>query len=122
MDRTHTKLGSPGIWRNDRFWLAGDHVAHPDVAHVPKVKAMMDTALKAKKAFRMTDFQGFNYTIMHTEFVRERAEPGMLVVGSDSHTCSGGAMGCLSIGLGAADTMMALALALPIAVVPLLPL
>lgn len=51
-----------------------------------------------------------NYTIMHTEFVRERAEPGMLIVGSDSHTCSAGAVGCLSIGLGAADVMMTLSL------------
>jgi homoaconitase/3-isopropylmalate dehydratase large subunit len=49
------------------------------------------------------------YTILHTEFVRERAEPGMLVIGSDSHTCSGGAVSCLAIGLGAADVMMALA-------------
>ena len=51
---------------------------------------------------------GMNYTIMHTEFVRERAQPGMLVIGSDSHTCSAGAMGCLSIGLGAVDVAMAL--------------
>ena len=45
---------------------------------------------------------------MHTEFVRERAEPGMFILGSDSHTCSAGAVGCLSIGLGAADVTMAL--------------
>ena len=34
----------------------------------------------------------------------------MLVVGSDSHTCSAGAVGCLSIGLGTADVMMTLSL------------
>ncbi|ETN39949.1 uncharacterized protein HMPREF1541_06176 [Cyphellophora europaea CBS 101466] len=110
MARTHTELGSPGIWRNDRFWLAGDHVVHPLARGNARVEAMVSTAEKAKRQFRMTDYQGMNYTIMHTEFVRERAEPGMLCVGSDSHTCSGGAMGCLSIGLGAADVMMALAL------------
>ena len=110
MARTHQDLGNPGIWRNDRFWLAGDHIVHPDVRHVDKVKSMVDVAEKAKKMFRMTEYQGMNYTIMHTEFVRERAEPGMLCIGSDSHTCSGGAVGCLSIGLGAADVMMALAL------------
>lgn len=110
MARTHEDLGNPGIWRNDRFWLAGDHVVHPDVRGVPKVERMVDLAIKAKDMFKMTDFQGLNYTIMHTEFVRERAEPGMLCVGSDSHTCSGGAVGCLSIGLGASDVMMALAL------------
>lgn len=45
---------------------------------------------------------------MHTEFYRERAQPGMIVIGSDSHTCSSGAVGCLAIGLGAADVTMGL--------------
>jgi hypothetical protein len=110
MARTHEELDSPGIWRNDRFWLAGDHVVHPDVAHVPKVKHMVEVAEKAKKDFKMTEYQGMNYTIMHTEFVRERLEPGMLALGSDSHTCSGGAIGCLAVGMGSADVMMALSL------------
>jgi homoaconitase/3-isopropylmalate dehydratase large subunit len=74
----------------------------------PKIAAMVNAAEKAKKNFKMTEYQGMNYTIMHTEFVRERAEPGMLILGSDSHTCSAGAVGCLSIGLGVADVTMAL--------------
>ncbi|OAP59168.1 hypothetical protein AYL99_06466 [Fonsecaea erecta] len=110
MARTWRRLGSPGIWRNDRFWLAGDHVVHPAVAQVPKIKALVEVAEKAKHEFKMTEYQGMNYTIMHTEFVRERVEPGMLAIGSDSHSCSGGAVGCLSIGLGTADVMMTLAL------------
>jgi homoaconitase/3-isopropylmalate dehydratase large subunit len=110
MARTYEEMGAPGIWRNDRFWLAGDHVVHPSIVHVPKIKTFVETAEKAKKAFKMTEYQGMNYTIMHTEFVRERAEPGMLCIGSDSHTCSAGAAGCLAIGLGTADVMMALAL------------
>jgi homoaconitase/3-isopropylmalate dehydratase large subunit len=48
------------------------------------------------------------YTILHTEFYRERAQPGMVVIGSDSHTCSAGAVGCLAIGLGAADVTLPL--------------
>lgn len=110
MRRWHEEMGSPGIWRNDRFWLAGDHVVHPKVKTNPKIQAMIDSSNKAKNDFRMTEYQGMNYTIMHTEFVRERAEPGMLIVGGDSHTCSAGAVGCLSIGLGTADVMMSLAL------------
>ncbi len=46
---------------------------------------------------------------MHTEFVRQRAQPGMIVVGADSHTCSSGAVGCLAVGLGAADVVIPLA-------------
>ncbi|KXT07952.1 hypothetical protein AC579_3912 [Pseudocercospora musae] len=110
MAKTHEELGSPGIWRNDRFWIAGDHVVHPAILDDPKIKVYVETAEKARRDFKMTEYQGMNYTIMHTEFVRERAEPGMLIVGSDSHACSAGAVGCLSIGLGAADVMTALAL------------
>ncbi|KIW15364.1 hypothetical protein PV08_05410 [Exophiala spinifera] len=110
MDRTHKEMGSPGIWRNDRFWLAGDHVYHPAVSKSPKIQQLLEVAEKAKQEFKMTEYQGMNYTIMHTEFVRERVEPGMLAIGSDSHTCSGGAVGSLSLGLGTADVMMALAL------------
>ena len=60
------------------------------------------------KDFKMIEYQGMNYAIMHTEFVRERAEPGMLILGSDSHTYSASAVGCLSIGPGIADVTMAL--------------
>ena len=45
---------------------------------------------------------------MHTEFCRERAQPGMLVIGSDSHTCSAGSVGALAVGLGVADVTMPL--------------
>lgn len=110
MAKTYAELGNPGIWRNDRFWIPGDHVVHPSITDNPKIKTYIETAEKAKRDFKMTEYQGMNYTIMHTEFVRERAEPGMLIVGSDSHTCSAGAVGCLSIGLGGADVMMTLAL------------
>lgn len=103
-------LGSPGIWRNDRFWLAADHVVHPAAAKTPNMRDLIDRAEKAKSDFKMTEYQGLNYTIMHTEFVRECAEPGMLAIGADSHTCSAGAVGCLAIGLGGVDVLMGLML------------
>ncbi|KAL5365338.1 hypothetical protein BJX96DRAFT_181541 [Aspergillus floccosus] len=108
MERTYNDLGKPGIFRNDRFWLAGDHVVDPRVNKLPKVQALINASERAKRVFKMTDYQGLNYTILHTEFYRERAQPGMIVIGSDSHTCSSGAVGCLAIGLGAADVTMPL--------------
>lgn len=45
---------------------------------------------------------------MHTEFFRSRAQPGMLIIGSDSHTCSAGSLGCLAVGLGVSDVTMPL--------------
>ncbi|KAL4865743.1 hypothetical protein BDV12DRAFT_174005 [Aspergillus spectabilis] len=110
MKHSMTSIGEqPTVWRNDRFWLAGDHTVDPRTYHQPRVQELMDGMQDAKKTFKMTENQGSNYTILHTEFVRERAEPGMLVIGSDSHTCSAGAVSSLAIGLGAADVMAALA-------------
>ncbi|CRL28582.1 Aconitase-like core [Penicillium camemberti] len=108
MEKTYNSLGKPGIFRNDRFWLSGDHVVDPRVNKLPEVQALISATERAKKTFKMTEYQGMNYTILHTEFYRERAQPGMLVVGSDSHTCSAGAVGCLAIGIGAADVTLPL--------------
>jgi homoaconitase/3-isopropylmalate dehydratase large subunit len=108
MERTYRSLNSPGIFRNDRFWLALDHVVDPRINHKPEVAKLIEQGEAARDMFKMTEFQGQNYTILHTEFYRQRAEPGMIAIGSDSHTCSSGALGLLSIGLGAADVTMAL--------------
>ena len=108
MLQVYNKLRDPGIFRSDRFWLAGDHVVDPRLADTPLVQSLVKEMDFARKKFKMTEFQGSNYTIMHTEFYRERAQPGQFIIGSDSHTCSSGANGCLSIGLGATEVTMAL--------------
>lgn len=56
----------------------------------------------------ITDFWPENTTIMHTEFARQRAQPGQIVIGADSHTCSAGGMGAFACGLGAADVTVPL--------------
>ncbi|CAM1505960.1 Fc.00g115970.m01.CDS01 [Cosmosporella sp. VM-42] len=102
------KTGAKTIFRNDRLWLAGDHRVDPRNYETPKSKEIMEEMSKAERDLKLTEFKGNNYTIIHTEFVRERAEPGTLVIGADSHTCSSGAVGCLAIGLGAEDVVIPL--------------
>lgn len=29
MEKVHTEMGRPDVFRNDRFWLAGDHLVDP---------------------------------------------------------------------------------------------
>ena len=60
MERVYDSVGRPGIFRNDRFWLAGDHRVEPPLYDNPKVRALMDASQRAQKDFKMTDFQGFN--------------------------------------------------------------
>ena len=76
--------GDRSIFRNDRLWLAGDHRVDPRNYDTPQSRALIEKAELAQQQFKLTDYKGSNYTIIHTEFVRTRAEPGMLVVGADS--------------------------------------
>ena len=41
--------------------------------------------------------------ICHNKVVEEIALPGQLVVGTDSHTCMAGALGCFAFGVGSTD-------------------
>ena len=60
MKRTYESLGKPGIFRNDRFWLAGDHVVDPRVKDHPTVKTLVSDSEEARDDFLMTDYQGMN--------------------------------------------------------------
>ena len=41
--------------------------------------------------------------ICHTKVIEEIALPGQLVIGTDSHTCMAGALGCFAFGVGSTD-------------------
>jgi 3-isopropylmalate/(R)-2-methylmalate dehydratase large subunit len=41
--------------------------------------------------------------ICHNIVIEDLAEPGMVVTGTDSHTCMAGALGCFAFGVGATD-------------------
>jgi hypothetical protein len=60
MERAYMSLGKPGIFRNDRFWLAGDHVVDPRIKNMPQVKALVSASERAREQFRMTEYQGMN--------------------------------------------------------------
>ncbi|RKP40268.1 putative aconitate hydratase [Dimargaris cristalligena] len=108
MNKTYDLMGRPGVNRNDRFWLAIDHSVDPRIMDQPRVKHLVNVSESFAKEVDLVDFYRPNYTILHTEFYRERAQPGQVVIGADSHTCSAGAVGALAVGLGAADVVMPL--------------
>ncbi|KAB8199396.1 hypothetical protein BDV34DRAFT_218084 [Aspergillus parasiticus] len=60
MESTYNRLRKSGIFRNDRFWLAGDHVVDPRINSLPKVQALIDASERAKRVFKLTDYQGMN--------------------------------------------------------------
>ena len=104
MDKIYSGYGRPGIRRKDRFWLAPDHLVDPRINHLPKQKSMIDATERIAKELDLGDnYNPPNTTIVHTEFYRSRCQPGMLVLGSDSHTGSSGCLGALAIGMGVTD-------------------
>lgn len=68
MERTYDELGKPGIFRNDRFWLAGDHVVDPRVNDRPQVQTLINASERAKRIFKMTEYQGLNVSLpLHSQ-------------------------------------------------------
>ncbi|KAL1970127.1 hypothetical protein VTN77DRAFT_6532 [Rasamsonia byssochlamydoides] len=107
MEKTYNRIGRPRFFRPDRFWLAPDHIVDPRVNHLPKEKAAIEACERIATEMELGDnYNPPNTTIMHTEFYRSRCQPGMLVVGADSHTSSAGALGALAIGMGGTDTLV----------------
>ncbi|RKP33514.1 putative hydratase [Dimargaris cristalligena] len=108
MNKTYELMGRPGVNRNDRLWLAVDHTVDPRTMDRPLVQKLVQLSEDFAKEVNLVDYYRPNYTIIHTEFYRERAQPGQIVIGADSHTCSAGAVGAFALGLGAADVVMPL--------------
>lgn len=103
--KQYKTLKTPGVHRNDRIWLAADHIVDPRINFLEKPKALIQCAEEGASELNLVDYQKPNTTIMHTEFYRQRAQPGMVILGADSHTCSSGALGALAVGLGALDVV-----------------
>jgi 3-isopropylmalate dehydrogenase len=106
MEKTYDQMGRPRPYRNDRLWLAVDHTVDPRTNHQPRQRGLIAKAERFRREAKIVDFLPANTSIMHTDFTRDRAQPGRIVVGSDSHTCSAGSMGAFAIGFGAADVVM----------------
>ena len=106
----YTKIGRPPLANAARVWLAVDHTVDPRNYTEPKPAALIKLAEEwaTETGVSEYDFWRPNTTIMHTEFARQRAQPGQIVIGADSHTCSAGGMGALAIGLGAGDVVLPL--------------
>jgi len=108
IEQTIRQLGVTKLWRDDRFFLALDHSVDPANYHEEKVRKRIKVCDDFSKEFNIKEYYGPNQSILHTQFYREKAMPGSIIIGADSHSCAHGCMGSLSIGLGASDMCMPL--------------
>ena len=103
------KWGVTSVCDPDRIYLTADHfVPSPTVEAATQYRTLTGCI----ERFGITHwFPPGRGGICHALFPEQGLiRPGMVVVGSDSHTCTYGALGAFACGMGATDTAAAMAL------------
>jgi len=100
--KVFNELGADGVFDRDRVVLVPDHfVPNKDIASAQQVKLMREFARKhAIRHFFELGVTGIEHVILPEKGM---VSPGDLVIGADSHTCTYGALGAFSAGMGSTD-------------------
>ncbi len=105
---TFREMGVPRVFDRDKIALVADHfVPNKDISSAGQTKLMREFAAEQE----ITNFYELNESGIEHVILPEKglALPGQLIVGADSHTCTYGALGAFSSGVGSSDlgTVMA---------------
>ena len=96
------KAGIDRVWDRERIALVPDHFTpNKDIASAEQAKVLREFA----RAHRLTHYwevgrAGIEHALLPEQGV---VGPGDLVIGADSHTCTYGALGAFSTGVGSTD-------------------
>ncbi|MFQ5919331.1 MAG: 3-isopropylmalate dehydratase large subunit [Thermoplasmata archaeon] len=96
------EMGIERVWDPDRIVVTLDHWVPPPTEEIAKMHQAIREFCKAQGIARFHDIG--DHGIVH-QLVAERgyAQPGDLVIGTDSHTNTVGAVGAFAAGIGATD-------------------
>jgi len=93
------------IWDKNKVLVTVDHFAPPSSIERANIVKQVLSFVKEEQLPNCLIYQG----ICHQLLVEGTSvEPGMLVLGSDSHTTTAGALGCLATGMGSTDILYTL--------------
>jgi 3-isopropylmalate/(R)-2-methylmalate dehydratase large subunit len=102
------KIGVKTVWDSDRVVLVPDHYApNKDIKAAEQCKAVREFA----RSHEVTNFfevgrMGVEHALLPEQGL---VVPGDVVIGADSHTCTYGAMGAFSTGVGSTDAAAGMA-------------
>src|SRR5512137_576568 len=102
------EIGAKKVFHRDRVVLVPDHfLPAKDINSAEQCKILRDFA----KAQRLTHFfeigeMGIEHALLPDQGL---VLPGEVVIGADSHTCTYGALGAFSTGVGSTDLAAAMA-------------
>ncbi|WP_456329329.1 3-isopropylmalate dehydratase large subunit [Archaeoglobus sp.] len=94
------------VWDNKKVIMAFDHQVPADSVHAAENHKML-RKFAEEQGILNYDVKG---GIAHQIMVENHVEPGMLIVGADSHTCMYGALGAFATGIGSTDMGFVLAM------------
>ncbi|MFA6049512.1 MAG: 3-isopropylmalate dehydratase large subunit [Candidatus Micrarchaeia archaeon] len=100
--REFEKIGVPAVWSKEKFALIPDHfVPNKDIKSAQQAKEMREFARKHDLPnFFEVGCMGVEHALFPEQgFVYS----GQVVVGADSHTCTYGALGAFSTGIGSTE-------------------
>ena len=92
---TFEKMGGEKVFDPKQLLIVLDHNAPPTTA---KLATQYQTVRDIAKAQGVENFYDAGKGICH-QIMSYHAEPGMIIVGSDSHTCTAGAFNALAAGI-----------------------
>lgn len=102
------ELGRENEIRREKVVVVQDHyVPNKDVASAEQAKALRDYA----RRYRIEHYYEIGRGgVCHQVMIEDGfAAPGRLIIGADSHTCSYGALGAFSTGVGSTEAAAAMA-------------
>lgn len=102
------EIGAKRVFHRDRVVLVPDHFAPPkDILSAEQCKTMREFA----KAQRLTHYFEIGQCGIEHVLLPEKGLvlPGEVVIGADSHTCTYGALGAFSTGVGSTELGAAMA-------------
>jgi 3-isopropylmalate/(R)-2-methylmalate dehydratase large subunit len=107
--REFEKIGAETVFDRDRVALVPDHsTPNKDIKSAELVKVLRDFSRKHNITyFFEIGKMGVEHTLLPDEGL---VGPGDCVIGADSHTCTYGALGAFSTGVGSTDLAAAMAL------------
>ncbi len=103
----HGELGAERVWDPERIAVVVDHVAPAATIQNAEHQANLRRWVRGQGITHLFDVgRGISHPVLVEEGL---ARPGMLIIGSDSHSTGYGCVGAFGTGMGSTDMALALA-------------
>ncbi|GAB6171622.1 homoaconitase large subunit [Paradesulfitobacterium aromaticivorans] len=102
-----TEIGAPGVWDRTKVIVILDHLVPAPHSNAAQLQRTMRDFAKREQ---ISNYYDINAGVCHQVLVEKgHVQPGQIIVGTDSHTCTAGAMGAFAMGIGSTEMAAVLA-------------